>query len=82
MKKCATGANHDVSSRLPARTLVDPGRPSRSPLIRPPQSSHNQETIAPPEGERWRQPFGVPCTIWNACVATGIFTANALLDWR
>ncbi len=54
----------------------------RSPLIRPPQSPQNHDTTVAPEGASRRHPVGVPATTRKASVATGMFSANALPDWR
>jgi hypothetical protein len=50
--------------------------------MRPPQSPQNHDMVDAPEGDWRRQPFGVPRTIPNASVATGMFSAKALPDRR
>src|ERR1700722_20967695 len=78
----AAGMSQGVSPRLPDRRTTEAGRLGRLPWMRPPQSPQNHEVVSAPEGATRCQPLGWPRTIRKASVATVMFSAKALPDWR
>jgi hypothetical protein len=81
VQKCTVGRSQEVSSKVPARTLLNGLADEPRLLIHEPHSGHTHRDTLRPLSAVWSIARGSPVR-WKACASINIAMENALLVKR